>query len=200
VPLLVATANTGKLQEFRRQLGGIAVVSPADLGLNLEVEESGATFEANAQLKARAHAAASGLPSLADDSGLEVDALGGEPGVLSARYGGPGLDDGQRCDLLLQRLADRPDPSQRRARFRCVLVALAPDGRQCRADGVCEGHIAATPTGTAGFGYDPVFYYPPLERTTAQLSPEEKDGISHRGSALRAILPLLTETFPELGV
>lgn len=198
MPLLVATGNAGKLREFCRLLDGIDIVSPADLALTLEVEESGATFEANARLKAEAYAAAAGLPALADDSGLEVDALDGAPGVHSARYGDPGLDDGQRCDLLLQNLDGHPVPAQRAARFRCVLVAAATDGRHCRAEGVCEGRIALVRQGARGFGYDPVFYLPDLGRTMAELSGPEKDGISHRGRALRAIRPLLTATFAEL--
>jgi len=199
LPLLVATGNAGKLREFRRLLDGLEILSPADLSLALEVEETGATFEANARLKAEAYAAASGLPALADDSGLEVDALDGAPGVHSARYGGPGLDDGQRLELLLQRLAGQRQPAERTARFRCVLVAVTTDGRHCRAEGVCEGRIASAPMGSGGFGYDPIFYLPHLGRTMAELPAPEKDRISHRGRALRAVRPLLRETFAELG-
>ena len=198
MPLLVATGNAGKLREFRRLLDGIDIVSPADLALTLEVEESGATFAANARLKAEAYAAAAGLPALADDSGLEVDALDGAPGVHSARYGGTGLNHSQRCDLLLQSLAGHPRPAQRAARFRCVLVAVAADGRQCQAEGVCEGRIARAPQGSGGFGYDPIFCLPDLGRTMAELSASEKDRISHRGRALRVVRPLLTQTFAEL--
>lgn len=198
MPLLVATGNAGKLQEFRRQLDGIDIVSPGDLGLIVDVEETGSTFEANALLKAQAYAAASGLTALADDSGLEVDALNGEPGVYSARYGGPDLNDGQRCDLILERLRAHSAPAERNARFRCALVAMAPDGRQCQADGICDGRIAPAPSGSAGFGYDPIFFLPGLGRTAAQLAAGQKDAISHRGRALRAIYPLLTRTFQEL--
>ena len=143
--LLLASNNPGKLREVRALLADVEVVVPAALGLDLDVEESGQTFAANAQLKARAYAAASGHIALADDSGLEVDALGGAPGIYSARYGGPDLDDAGRCQLLLTELAPYPEPAQRRARFRCVLCAVSPDGRQCRAEGTCEGLIAPGP-------------------------------------------------------
>ncbi|MFH1567609.1 MAG: RdgB/HAM1 family non-canonical purine NTP pyrophosphatase [Gemmatimonadota bacterium] len=196
--LLVATANAGKLREFRDLLAGIEVTSPAALGLSLRVEETGASFEANARLKAAAFAAAAGAVTLADDSGLEVDRLGGAPGVHSARYGGEGLDDAGRCRLLLQALAGWPDPAERTARFRCVLVAAAPDGRCCQAEGVCEGRIAAAPRGEGGFGYDPLFHLPDHGCTMAELAPGEKSRISHRGQALRALRPRLLATFPEL--
>ena len=149
--LLLASNNPGKLREVRALFADVEVVAPAALGLDLDVEESGQTFAANAQLKARAYAAASGQIALADDSGLEVDALGGAPGIYSARYGGPDLDDAGRCQLLLAQLAPYPEPAQRQARFRCVLCAVSPDGRQCRAEGTCEGLIAPALAGTNGF-------------------------------------------------
>ena len=196
--VLVATGNPGKLAEFRRLLGGIATVSPAELGLEgLRVAETGSTFHDNALLKARAYAGASGRVSLADDSGLEVDALGGAPGVTSARYGGEGLDDGGRCRLLLRALAGVPR-GERGARFRCCLVAAAPDGRTAAAEGVCEGRILEAPAGGGGFGYDPVFHSHEAGRGMAELSPGEKGAVSHRGRALRAIRPLLLERFPEI--
>ena len=196
MPLLVATNNRGKLKEFRALLQPVDLAAPGDLDLDLEVEENGGSFAANATLKARAFAAASGLVALADDSGLEVDALGGAPGIHSARYGGPGLDDMGRCRLLLDQLAEAG--GSRSARFRCCLVAASPDGRTCRAEGVCSGSIAQAPAGDGGFGYDPVFYLPRLRRTMAQVPARTKNRISHRARALRIMAPLLLRTFPEL--
>jgi XTP/dITP diphosphohydrolase len=195
---MVATHNAGKLREFRQLLTPLELVSAADAAPDLKVEETGATFAENALLKARAFALATGLISLADDSGLEVDALGRAPGVLSARYGGPGLDDAGRCRLLLEALRPFPDAAQRRARFRCSLVAWAPDGRHCQADGVCEGVIAHQPAGDNGFGYDPLFFVPEHGQTMAQLPAQTKNQLSHRARALRALHPLLLQTFPEL--
>jgi XTP/dITP diphosphohydrolase len=196
--LLIATGNAGKLREFGALLPDLVVTSPAALGLRLEVAENGESFAANARLKALAFAAASQHVVLADDSGLEVDALGGAPGVLSARYGGPGLDDRGRCHLLLTALAAWPAAEQRRARFRCTVVAMAPDGRSCAADGVCEGVIAAAPSGKGGFGYDPVFYLPECGCTMAEVEIGRKNQLSHRARALAALRPLLPQVFPEL--
>lgn len=198
MPLLVATHNAGKVREFRQLLAPLELVSAAALTPDLKVEETGRTFAENAALKARAFAQASGLITLADDSGLEIDVLGGAPGVLSARYGGPDLDDQGRCRLLLEALRPFPDPVQRRARFRCCLVAWAPDGRHCLAEGTCEGIIAQSPAGEHGFGYDPLFFVPEHQQTMAQLPPQLKNQLSHRGRALRALHPLLLQTFPEL--
>ena len=197
MPLLVATNNAGKLRELRELLDPLELVAPTDIDLNLEVEENGHTFAANAELKVRAFARAADLIALADDSGLEVDALNGAPGVYSARFGGPYLDDAGRYHLLLEQLSDVPS-SKRRARFRCCMFAAAPDGRTCMAEGICEGLIAAEPAGDAGFGYDPIFYLPSYEKTMAQISPDLKNQISHRSAALHAIRPLLLQTFPEL--
>jgi XTP/dITP diphosphohydrolase len=196
--LLVATNNPGKVREFRELLHGLRLVTPAELGLEVRVDETGETFAANAGLKARAFAEAAGLVALADDSGLEVDALGGTPGVLSARYGGPGLDDQGRYRLLLQALERFPEPEARRARFRCVVAAAAPDGRFCQAEGTCEGVITPRPVGTGGFGYDPVFYLPEYDRTMAEVEPVLKNRLSHRAAAVTALRPLLERTFPEL--
>ena len=198
--LLLASNNAGKLGEVRALLADVEVIAPAALGLALAVEESGQTFAANAQRKARAYAAASGRVALADDSGLEVDALGGAPGIYSARYGGPDLDDAGRCQLLLAQLAPYPERAQRRARFRCVLCAASPDGRQSQAEGTCEGLIAPAPAGAYGFGYDPVFLLPAYAQTMAQLDPSVKNRHSHRAQALAALRPLLARTFPELGL
>ncbi len=196
--LLLASNNGGKLREVRALLADLRIVSPADLGIELDVEETGQTFAANAELKARAYAAASGYIALADDSGLEVDALGGSPGVRSARYGAPHLDDEGRYLQLLSELQSYPEPSQRIARFRCAISAISPDGRQCRAEGTCEGLIAQSPTGSNGFGYDPVFFVPNHNATMAQLDAATKNSLSHRGQALAAVIPLLISTFPEL--
>lgn len=198
--LLLASNNGGKLREVRALLADLRVVSPADLGFELDVEETGQTFAANAELKARAYAAASGYIALADDSGLEVDALGGTPGVRSARYGAPDLDDEGRYLHLLSELQSYPEPSQRIARFRCAISAISPDGRQCRAEGTCEGLIAQSPTGSNGFGYDPVFFVPNHNATMAQLDAATKNSLSHRGQALAAVIPLLKSTFPELNI
>ncbi len=198
--LLLASNNGGKLREVRALLADLRVVSPADLGIELDVEETGQTFAANAEIKARAYAAASGYIALADDSGLEVDALGGTPGVRSARYGAPDLDDEGRYLHLLSELQSYPEPSQRIARFRCAISAISPDGRQCRAEGTCEGLIAQSPTGSNGFGYDPVFFVPNHNATMAQLDAATKNSLSHRGQALAAVIPLLKSTFPELNI
>jgi XTP/dITP diphosphohydrolase len=196
--LLIATNNPGKRVELQALLAGIELVTPAELGIALQVPEDGPSFAANARLKARAFATAAGMVALADDSGLEVDALGGAPGVHSARYGGPGLNDTGRCGLLLDALQPYPRPEDRAARFRCWVTALAPDGRCCEAEGVCEGRIGVAAVGTGGFGYDPVFYLPAHDRTMAELPAELKNQLSHRARAVRAIHPCLLERFPEL--
>jgi XTP/dITP diphosphohydrolase len=199
VPLLVATGNPGKLSEFRRLLRGIEILSPQEAGgESLSVPETGATFHDNALLKARAFAEATGLVSLADDSGLQVDALGGGPGVYSARYGGPDLDDAGRCRQLLRDLDGVP-ADERGARFRCCLVGIAADGRCVAAEGVCEGRILEACRGQGGFGYDPVFWVAEIGRAMAELRADEKDAVSHRGRALRAIQPDLLRVFPEVG-
>ncbi len=190
--LLVATHNPGKVRELRALLEDLPLelTWPGELGLDLQVEESGATFEENARLKALAYARASGLWTLADDSGLEVDALGGAPGVRSARYGGPGASDADRYRLLLERMAAVPE-GKRQARFRCVVALASPDGRIWTAEGKVEGVVAWEPRGENGFGYDPVFYMPDLGCTMAELPEEEKNRLSHRARAVLAIRPLL---------
>ena len=197
--LLLATNNRGKLAEFERLLAPIHLSTPDEIGLQLTIIENGKTFADNAALKAQAFADAAGSIALADDSGLEVDGLGGAPGVLSARYGGEGLDDAGRYRLLLRNLNATPRREDRTARFRCCLVAVAPDGRSCSAEGCCEGFIADTAVGDKGFGYDPVFYLPEYDCTIAELEPADKDSVSHRARALEALLPVLKATFPELG-
>ena len=192
--LLIATNNAHKVVEFRRLLGGtgFALVTPAETSLDLDVEEKGSTFEENARLKARAFCAASGLPSLADDSGIEVDALDGRPGVRSARYGGDGLDDDGRVWLLLAELANVPQ-SRRGCRYGVTLVLARPDGSEELAEGTCGGSVSFEPVGSNGFGYDPVVYIPRFGRTVAQLSAAEKDAISHRGQAARRMAELMRE-------
>ena len=192
--LLVATRNSGKVREFVRLLSDIDfdVVGLDDLGIDLEVEETGSTFEENALLKARAYAEASGELTLADDSGLEVKALDGEPGVKSARYGGEGLDDEGRVQLLLKNM-ESVRGWNRQARFVAVLALVGDQvpGGESTTEGVVDGAIIHEPVGENGFGYDPVFWLASHAKTTAQLSGEEKDEVSHRGNALRQLLPVL---------
>ena len=182
---VLATHNPGKLKEMSAILAelGIQVVGPDELGIDVEVEETGTTFAENAMLKARAICAASGLPAIADDSGLCVDALNGGPGVYSARYGGEGLDDRGRTMLLLENMRGQ---TTRAAHFACAICCVFPSGDTQTAEGRCEGAIAFAPMGEGGFGYDPVFLVPEKAKTFSQLTAEEKNAISHRGKALRA--------------
>lgn len=191
--LLIATKNRGKVREYHELLAGLPleITFPAEEGRWLEVEESGETFEENACLKARAFARHSGLLTLADDSGLEVDALGGAPGVYSARYAGPGASDADRYRKLLADLAEIPE-DQRSARFRCVIAVAWPDGRVEMAAGACEGQIGFEPRGDYGFGYDPVFIVAGQDgKTMAELAPDVKNRISHRARAVDAVRPIL---------
>ena len=182
---VLATHNPGKLKEMGAILArfGMEVVSPKDLGPTVDVEETGTTFAENAMLKAKAICAAAKLPAIADDSGLCVDALNGGPGVYSARYGGEGLDDNGRYMLLLNSMRGQPT---RAAHFACAIACAFPNGDTLTAEGRCDGTIAFAPMGEGGFGYDPVFFVPGLKKTFAQLTPEEKNAISHRGKALEA--------------
>lgn len=184
--LLIATTNPGKVREFRRLLDGCGfeLVTPADLGLRVEVEENGDSYAQNASLKARAFSRAARCLALADDSGLEVDALDGEPGIYSARYGGPGLNDRGRVRLLLRNMAGIAE-KDRTARYRAVVAVAEPDGTTRCFEGVQEGRIAGGERGENGFGYDPVFVCDD-GRTVAELNDDEKDAISHRGMAVRA--------------
>ena len=190
--LLLATNNSGKARELAVLLEGVPfiVTTPQEEGIALEVEETGATFEENAAIKARAFAKASGLMALADDSGLEVDALGGEPGPLSARYAGPDASDEDRVRYLLSKL-ESIKWDMRGARFRSVIAVAKPEGTLELFEGTCEGVIALSPKGAGGFGYDPVFYVPSLGKLMAELTMEEKNGISHRGSAARKAVEYL---------
>ena len=201
VELLVGTNNRGKVREYEELLanlpGALQVTFPARDRLALDVEETGETFQANARIKALAYAQASGLPCLADDSGLEVDALDGAPGVHSARYAGPDTTDVDRYRKLLDALADTP-VGQRSARFRCVVALALPDGTVRTASGTCEGEIGFVPRGEHGFGYDPIFIVEGHGgRTMAELSPEVKNEISHRARALMAIRPILQQQMQE---
>ena len=193
--ILLATSNPGKVREFRRLLAGkFDVVTPSELGIGLEVEETGATYKENAVLKAEAFARAGRCLALADDSGIEVDALGGKPGMYSARYGGPGLDDAGRTALLLRELERVPAP-QRGACYRAVVALGWPTGETRCFEGIQKGSIARAPRGEQGFGYDPVFLIDGV-RVQAEISDEEKDRISHRGQAVRAAMSWLREHCP----
>lgn len=182
---VLATHNPGKLAEMKAILSGLGVevVSPAEAGVEVDVEETGTTFAENAMLKAKAVCAAAGLPAIADDSGLCVNALNGGPGVYSARYGGEGLDDAGRRRLLLQNLRGQ---TTRAAHFTCAVACALPNGDTLEAEGRCDGAIAFAPLGEGGFGYDPVFLIPEKGKTFGQIGPEEKSKISHRGKALAA--------------
>lgn len=190
---VLATHNPGKLKEMGAILAqfGVEVVSPKDLGLTVDVEETGATFAENAMLKAKAICDAAGLPAIADDSGLCVDALNGGPGVYSARYGGEGLDDRGRYMLLLNSMRGQ---TTRAAHFACAIACAFPNGDTLTAEGRCDGTIAFAPMGEGGFGYDPVFFVPEKAKTFGQLTAEEKSAISHRGRALESFVGKL-ETY-----
>ncbi len=198
--LLLATANPAKAREYSELLKGIPfhLTTLTAEGIKEAVEEKGATLEENARLKVVAYAARSGLLTLADDSGLEVDALGGEPGPLSARYVGKGASDQERIAFLLSRLKEVPW-EKRYARFRCVIALALPPGRLELCQGECSGIISFVPKGSQGFGYDPVFYLPELRKTMAELSLEEKNQISHRGRAAQKARQVLERWKQELG-
>jgi XTP/dITP diphosphohydrolase len=191
--LLLATNNRGKIDEYRSLLKDIPfeLVTLAEQGITTEVVEVGESLEENARLKATVLAAQSGLLAMADDSGLEVDALGGEPGRLSARYAGEGASDEDRINHLLSRLKDVP-PGKRTACFRCVIAVATPSGEVALCSGECHGRIAFAPKGGQGFGYDPIFYLPELGKTMAELPMEVKNQISHRGQAARKVNHLLS--------
>jgi XTP/dITP diphosphohydrolase len=183
IPLVIATGNAGKVAEIRELLAGFPVDIKflGDFGPLPPVVEDGETFEENAYKKASFTARILGIPALADDSGLVVEALDGRPGVYSARYGEPGMSDAQRGARLLEEMAGKAD---RRAAFECVISIAVPEGPALTYEGRCEGLIAEAPAGENGFGYDPVFYYPPLKKTFAQIDRRTKSTVSHRGKAL----------------
>lgn len=194
--LLIATNNQGKITELRALLQDLPadLVTPADIGLELDVPEDGQTYAENAAVKAAAFAKASGLISLADDSGLEVEVLGGAPGLHSARYvAKPGATDAERRAFLLQNLRNKPRPWK--ARFRSTVAIAAPDGTVQVTDGHCDGEIIPEERGTGGFGYDRLFYIATMGQTMAELSLEDKNRMSHRANAVRNAMPLLIKLF-----
>jgi XTP/dITP diphosphohydrolase len=190
--LLLATNNQGKVREYQNLLGGICfeLVTPAQQNIKLDVEETGGTFEENARLKAVAFAKAGGLLTLADDSGLEVDALNGEPGIRSSRYAGESATDADRVNYLLAKLRDVP-LEKRTAHFCCVIAIAWPDGRVEFCQGRCQGIITFSPQGEEGFGYDPVFYFPELKKTMAELPMDIKNQVSHRARAAQEACKIL---------
>lgn len=190
--LIVATKNKGKLKEIRELLEGVEVIGLCDLPLSLDIVEDGNTFEENALKKAETLMRELSAPVLADDSGLEVDALGGRPGVFSARYAGEHASDEDNMNKLLDEL-DNISMDQRGARFVCVMCLVMPDGKHYTARGETEGRILTAPQGENGFGYDPLFYNEEYAKTFAQLSSDEKNALSHRGRALRQMRELLRQ-------
>lgn len=188
--IAIATNNTNKLREIRAILGGFfdEALSLADLGIDIDIEETGTTLTENALIKARTIRDLTGLPALADDSGLMVDALDGAPGVYSARYAGEEHDDKKNNALLLKNLEGKP----RDAKFCSVIALCYPDGRELTAEGSVRGVILEEERGTGGFGYDPLFFSPELGKTFAEATPEQKNSVSHRSRALRAMLELLS--------
>ena len=193
--MVLASKNPHKLVEIQKivERFDIQLVLESELGVDIDVEETGTTFEENSLLKAKAVMEATGLPALADDSGIAVDALNGAPGVYSARYGfDDSLDDWGRLQLLLKNTENVPD-GQRQAQFVCVITLMTPDGQVIQARGEVHGELLRTPAGTGGFGYDPIFYYPPLGKTLAEVDPEEKNQVSHRAQALKVFYEKLKE-------
>lgn len=193
--VVLASKNKHKLAEISKitEKFDIELVLQSELGLDLDVEETGSTFEENSFLKAEAVMKASGLPALADDSGIAVEALNGEPGIYSARYGfDDSLDDWGRLLLLLKNMEGVPD-GKRQAQFVCVITLVTPEGQVISARGEVHGELLREPRGKNGFGYDPIFYYPPAGKSTAEMDPEEKNRISHRANALRVFYEKLKE-------
>ena len=193
--VVLASKNPHKLVEISKitEQFDMELVLQSELGVDIDVEETGTTFEENSYLKARAVMEATGLPALADDSGIAVDALNGEPGIYSARYGfDESLDDWGRLQLLLKNTANVPD-GQRQAQFVCVITLVTPDGKVIQARGEVHGELLHAPAGEGGFGYDPIFYYPPYGKSLAEVSAEEKNQVSHRANALRVFYEKLKE-------
>ena len=195
--LLLATTNRHKIEEYRAIFADLPfqLLSLSDISLDMDVEETGTTFQQNAELKALAYAQASGMLSLADDSGIEIDALGGQPGIYSARFLGPNVSYAERFRVILERLHGLP-VTQRTARFRCVITIAEPSGVLQSVEGTVEGIIADAPLGEHGFGYDPLFLVPEYGKTMAEMQPELKHRISHRGRAA-ALARTLLETSPH---
>ena len=193
--VVLASKNPHKLVEISKitEKFGFELVLQSQLGVDIDVEETGTTFEENSLLKARAVMEATGLPALADDSGIAVDALNGEPGIYSARYGfDDTLDDWGRLLLLLKNTEHVPD-GQRQAQFVCVISFITPDRQVIQARGEIHGELLRAPRGENGFGYDPIFYYPPMGLSTAEMSPEDKNQVSHRANAMRVFYEKLKE-------
>ena len=193
--VVLASKNPHKLVEISKitEKFGFDLILQSELGVDIDVEETGSTFEENSYQKADAVMKATGLPALADDSGIAVDALNGEPGIYSARYGfDESLDDWDRLELLLKNTEHVPD-GQRQAQFVCVITMVTPDGQVIQARGEIHGELTREPRGENGFGYDPIFYYPPFGKTTAEISAEEKHKVSHRGNALKVFYNKLKE-------
>ena len=193
--VVLASKNRHKLEEISQitKKFDMELVLQSELGVDIDVEETGTTFEENSFLKAQAVMQATGLPALADDSGICVDALGGEPGIYSARYGfDDSLDDFGRLQLLLKNTEQVPD-GQRQAQFVCVITFVTPDGKVIQARGEVHGELLRAPAGEGGFGYDPIFYYPPFGKSLAQVSPAEKNSVSHRANALKVFYEKLKE-------
>ena len=187
--IIIATTNEGKMKEFRALLAhkDVEIVSMKEAGINIDIDENGTTFEENAAIKAKTVCEYSGCLCLSDDSGLVIDYLGGEPGIYSARYLGHDTPYEEKNKIIIERLKGVPT-EQRSARFVCAVAAAFPDGRVLT---VKEGYIAEAPAGKGGFGYDPIFFFPPAGMTSAELTAEEKNAVSHRGKALRKMVALL---------
>ena len=193
--VVLASKNKHKLEEISQitQKFGIELVLQSELGVDIDVEENGTTFEENSFIKAEAVMKATGLPALADDSGIAVDALNGEPGIYSARYGfDESLDDWGRLLLLLKNTEHVPD-GQRQTQFVCVITMVTPDAQVIQARGEIHGELLRAPVGENGFGYDPIFYYPPYGKSTAEMTPEEKNQVSHRANALKVYYEKMKE-------
>ena len=193
--VVLASKNKHKLVEISKitEKFNMELVLQSDLGVDIDVEETGTTFEENSYLKAEAVMKATGLPALADDSGIAVDALNGEPGIYSARYGfDESLDDWGRLQLLLKNTEHVPD-GQRQAQFVCVITMVTPEGQTIQARGEIHGELLRQPRGENGFGYDPIFYYPPAGMSTAEMAPEDKNQVSHRANALKVFYDKLKE-------
>lgn len=193
--VVLASKNKHKLEEISKitEKFDMELVLESELGVDIDVEETGSTFEENSYLKAEAVMKATGLPALADDSGIAVDALNGEPGIYSARYGfDESLDDWGRLNLLLKNTENVPD-DKRQAKFVCVITLVTPQGQTIQARGEVHGMLLRAPAGENGFGYDPIFYYPPFGKSLAQVSPEEKNRVSHRANALKVFYEKLKE-------
>ena len=193
--VVLASKNRHKLEEINQitRLFDMELVLQSELGVDIDVEENGSSFEENSFIKAEAVVKATGLPALADDSGIAVDALNGEPGIYSARYGfDDTLDDWGRLLLLLKNTEHVPD-GQRQAQFVCVITMVTPEGKSIQARGEIHGELLRAPVGENGFGYDPIFYYPPMGMSTAEMSAEDKNQVSHRGNALKVFYEKLKE-------